>query len=667
MSFLLVIKGPNLGVRYELGERTRIGRLGENEIQVADPNVSRVHAEIVKDRLAYTIYDRDSKNGVLINGQEVREKSLLRNDEILIGNTVLVFNSDLNIRNARFSNNSVYLYPSEDETLQDARKRSSLHQLGERERETIDFVMKFADLFSGAPAPLAEAAERLMSQVQTLFEADGAVLMLKEAPTGELRPLVALPSGRPIGVSRQLIYSVLEEKNGLLSSERAHLPPMQNDGESPDEPDAAGELVKKRETGRSDLRTVNSEIQKELETLRQQEPPLDQDEHPLTTLCVPIIQGDEASGVLVVEKGGLDCYSLRDLGLLQAIAKMAAGHLEASRLAEREIVRHATAQATVTNRGGEITDTRSLRMQEILNAARRSADSNVTVMINGETGTGKELLARYIHQNSPGAEGPFVAINCGAIPGNLFESELFGFEKGAFTGAYRTTAGKIEAAQGGTLFLDEIGELDIELQPKLLRFLQDRAFYRVGGNRAINADVRIIAATNVDLAAAVRSGEFREDLWYRLNVVPFHMPPLRERREDIGHLIDYLVARYAKTLNRHVLGANDGAIALLQKYDWPGNIRELANAVERAVLLAAGRILTTADFAHIEEARRRMHEQADLERKRETRPLTEVERQHIIIALKKFNFNQAKAAEALGLHRNTLRNKIIEYGIEIPK
>lgn len=667
MSSLLVIKGPNIGVRYDLGERTRIGRLGENEIQVADANVSRVHAEIVKDRMSYTIYDRESKNGILVNGEQVTEKALLRNDEILIGHTLFVFNSDLNIRNAKFSNNSVYLYPSEDETLQDARQRSSLQKLGERDREAVDFVMRFAELFSGPVGPLAETAERLMTQVHDLFHADGTVLMLKEPPTGDLRPLVALPALRPIGVSRELIHSVLEEKNGLLSSEHAHLPPMQNDSDSASDVLSSADMAESPPFSRTDHRTVNSEIEKELAAQRQQERTEEASETPITTLCVPILQGDDAVGVLVVEKAGLDCYSLRDLGLLQAIARMAGGHLDAARLAERELLRESATQTPEGNTGGEITDTRSLRMQEILNAARRSADSNVTIMISGETGTGKELLAHYIHRNSPLSSGPFVAVNCGAIPENLFESELFGYEKGAFTGAYRTTAGKIEAAQGGTLFLDEIGELGIELQPKLLRFLQDRAFYRVGGTRAIHADVRIIAATNVDLAAAVRSGDFREDLWYRLNVVPFHMPPLRERREDIGQLVDYLIARYAKRLNRNVLGANDGALALLQKYDWPGNIRELENAVERAVLLAAGRILTTADFAHIEEARRRMHEQADLERKRETRPLTEVERQHIIIALKKFNFNQAKAAEALGLHRNTLRNKIIEYGIEIPR
>lgn len=661
MSCLLVIKGPNLGVRYDLGERTRIGRLGENEIQVADPNVSRVHAEIVKERMAYTIYDRGSKNGLLVNGEEVTEKVLLRNDEVVIGNTVFLFNSDLNIQNARYSDNSVYIYPSENETLDHVQRHSGLEKLTGRERESIDFVLRFADLFAAPPAPLVETAQRLMQQVTSLLNADSSILLLNDNMTDELRPVLALPAQHPVGTSRQLLGLVVEEKQAILISEKAMLPPML-DSEDREVNYGSFEKPVLRETSR----TIDSSIQ--LEVAANTNPPVGPTSPTdLTTMVAPMFDGEHMVGAIVVQKAELDFYTLRDLGLLQAVAKLATGTIESSRLLEREASLTAQSSGEEDEQGSGLTATRSLRMQEILNAARRSAESDVTVLISGETGTGKELLARYIHRNSPRHKGPFVAINCGAIPANLFESELFGYEKGAFTGANRTTPGKIESAQGGTLFLDEIGELDVALQPKLLRFLQDRAFYRVGGTRAIDANVRIIAATNMDLAAAVRSGSFREDLWYRLNVVPFHLPPLRERREDIGHLVDHLVARFSQKLGRKVLGANDGALALLQKYDWPGNIRELENAVERAVLLAEGKILTTSDFAHIEEARRRAMQQADLERKRETRPLTEVERQHIIVALKKFNYNQARAAEALGLHRNTLRNKIIEYGIDIPK
>jgi transcriptional regulator with PAS, ATPase and Fis domain len=369
--------------------------------------------------------------------------------------------------------------------------------------------------------------------------------------------------------------------------------------------------------------------------------------------------------VLLVERAEANAYSLKDLGLLQAAARLSAGTLQAAQLADR-LSRVALAEASTADPANFL-PSRNDRMVEIFEAARRAADSNVTILVTGESGTGKEVLARHIHEASSRARGPFLAVNCSAIPSQLFESELFGHEKGAFTGADRTTIGKVEAAHGGTLLLDEVGELELPLQPKLLRFLQDKAFYRVGGSRAIEADVRVVAATNQDLAGLVREGKFREDLFYRLNVVPFHLPPLRERREDIAQMVDHLIARHSKRLGRKIIGANDAAISLLQKYDWPGNIRELENAVERAIILAQAKILTATDFGHIDEARRRVKELGDLERKRETRPLEEVEKMHILAALKRYNFNQARAAEALGVHRNTLRNKIIEYGIEIQK
>jgi transcriptional regulator with PAS, ATPase and Fis domain len=292
-------------------------------------------------------------------------------------------------------------------------------------------------------------------------------------------------------------------------------------------------------------------------------------------------------------------------------------------------------------------------VRKIYATAEAAAPSDVTILITGESGTGKEVLARHVHSVSSRAAGPFVAVNCAAIPAPLFESELFGYEKGAFTGAARTTMGKIESAHGGTLFLDEIGELDMALQPKLLRFLQDRIFYRVGGVRGIDADVRVVAASNRDLEGAVRQRKFREDLWYRLNVMRFDLPPLRDRPAEIPALARFLVARCATRLRRDVRGLSAPAELLLQEYDWPGNIRELENAIERGVLLAKGAILAPSDFAHL-KSRARSTEP-------DIAPMAEIERQHILAALKRYGWNQARAAEALQLHRNTLRNKIQEY------
>jgi transcriptional regulator with GAF, ATPase, and Fis domain/pSer/pThr/pTyr-binding forkhead associated (FHA) protein len=635
-------------VSYDLGDRTRIGRLGENEIQVPDANVSRTHAEILRERHAYIIYDRGSRNGVIINGKAVSEKILLKNDEIQIGGTTFLFNSDLNIRNARYSNNSVYIYPTQDDTLHDARTMVDATQMEKRERESMEFVLRFAEMFSSPPAPLSVTANHLTRQVMELFNADSAILFLRDYEGADLRPVVALPETGSIGLNKAVMNIVRDERHALLSSEETQVPPNDMEISAPDSdfqtlsPDDTGGRTSDGSEFISGTALSSGSVG-------------------MTTMASPIFVEEQILGIFVIQKEVLDFYTLRDLGLLQAVCKLAGGIIEASKLSDFESI-----CANIAHEGDE-PPSRSLRMQEIYNAARRTAESDVTVLISGETGTGKEVLARHIHKSSPRSRGPFIAINCGAIPPNLFESELFGYEKGAFTGAVRTTPGKIEAANGGTLFLDEIGELDIALQPKLLRFLQDKVFYRVGGNRAIETDARIIAATNVDLAASVRAGSFREDLWYRLNVVPFVMPPLRERREDIAMLVDFMISKFAIKLNKKVLGANDTALALLQKYEWPGNIRELENAVERAVLLADGKVLTTNDFSHIDEARRRAMVEADMERKRETKPLADVERQHIIIALKKFNYNQARAAEALGLHRNTLRNKIVDYGIEIPK
>ncbi len=638
MSQLLVIKGPNLGVSYVLGERTRIGRLGENEIQVPDPNVSRTHAEVVQDGEEFVIYDRGSKNGVLINGNEVAEKRLVKNDEVTIGGSTFIFNGDFAIHNSRFTDNSVYIYKGtpKKSLFDDA---ITIDALKESPSDSGFALVNLARAFAEEPATLPSLAERICDVTQKHFAADHVVLFLQDHPTSEMRPFVAVPQNESVYLGNGLITSALDSRKAISVVDTVPSPPgLDMEPAAGSDMAGASHRPKKSTTGASEQ----------------------------AIMCAPLLTGADASGMLVVSRHGSEAYSKEDLALLQAIASIARLSLHSVREIERATRAAAQAQAPM-DAEQRTASTRSLRIQEIYNSAKRSADGEGTVLITGERGTGKETLARYIHESGSRASGPFVCFNCSGIPPEQFEREFFGYEKQAFEGAVSTTAGKVEEAQGGTLFLDDIGELDLSLQPLLLRFLQDRAFYRQGANRPIEADIRVIAATNADLAAAVRAGKFREDLWYRLNVVPFHMPPLRERREDIGPLLDFFISRHATALNRKVLGANDSTVSLLQKYDWPGNIRELSNAVERAVLLAEGKVLATSDFSHIEEARRRLNSQADLERKRDTKPLAEVERQHIIIALKKHNFNQARAAEALGLHRNTLRNKIIEYGIEISK
>lgn len=332
----------------------------------------------------------------------------------------------------------------------------------------------------------------------------------------------------------------------------------------------------------------------------------------------------------------------------------------------------ALVQRTLENRRRELTLTvlrereiAGLPPEEVLFAgaamaeARRLignvADTPASVLISGESGTGKELAARMIHLASQRSDAVFVAINCAAIPENLMESELFGHEKGAFTGATQARPGKFELAAGGTLFLDEIGELPLALQAKLLRVLQERTFERLGGRREIQADVRIVAATNRDLGAEIREKRFREDLYYRLNVFPIHLPPLRERRDGLPILTEYLVLRAAQQIGRAVSLVEPEVHAAFADYDWPGNIRELQNVIERAVILSSGRI-TLSDLPEI--IRRPVKQPSVTDGSLEDR-----EREAILEVLAQCDGNRRLAAERLGISKRTLQYRLKEYGL----
>jgi len=305
-------------------------------------------------------------------------------------------------------------------------------------------------------------------------------------------------------------------------------------------------------------------------------------------------------------------------------------------------------------------------MVRIYQVVTQIATTPTTVLITGESGTGKELVARAIHARSGRRGQPFVAINVAAIPDTLIESELFGHEKGAFTGAHARKLGRFELAHGGTVFLDEIGTLRLDLQAKLLRALQEREIERLGGVRPVSVDVRILAATNVNLRNAVRAREFREDLYYRLNVVPIHVPPLRERREDIPALVEYMIRKLARECNREVRGVSAGALDVLTRYDWPGNVRELENVLHRAVVLARSPVIHLQDVpldVAMPETGSRLGEDVGP-------PLREAmeqfERQYILRVLEGAGWNVSRAARLLGVHRNTILTKLSGWGIQRP-
>jgi DNA-binding NtrC family response regulator len=302
------------------------------------------------------------------------------------------------------------------------------------------------------------------------------------------------------------------------------------------------------------------------------------------------------------------------------------------------------------------------RMQEVLALVKQVAPSDATVLIRGESGTGKELIARAIHFNSPRAKGPLVSLNCAALPEHLLESELFGHEKGAFTGALGQRQGRFELADGGSIFLDEIGDLSPALQVKLLRVLQERRFERLGGTRTVTVDVRIVAATHRDLEGAIKTGAFREDLYYRLNVVTIQIPPLRERREDIPPLLEHFLRTFAQKNQREVTGLTAAARDALMRYDYPGNVRELENIVERAVLLTRGKVIDLGDLPVALRPGERGP--AGPETRHLPDLLASIEQQAIRAALDRHGWVQTQAARELGISERVLRYKMRKHGLE---
>src|SRR5437867_5182109 len=396
-----------------------------------------------------------------------------------------------------------------------------------------------------------------------------------------------------------------------------------------------------------------------------------------TLFIIMTAQNTMANAIEATKRGAYDYltkpFDLEQVGLLVARA-----------LELRRLTRDLERLRGELKQRHELVIGRTPAMQEVYKAIGRVAPTDATVLIQGETGTGKELIAKTIHYHSE-RHGPFVALNCPGIPTELLGSELFGYERGAFTGAVERRIGKFEAAAGGTLFLDEIADMPLGLQAKLLRVLQEREFTRVGGRDALRTDVRIIAASNQDLEAAVRAGRFRDDLFFRLNVVRIVVPALRDRRGDIPDLIEFFVDKVNRDIGTSIVGVTEDARELLVRHSWPGNVRELENALLRAAVLArGGRTLVSEDFAlagessndsaevlPLEEAvRRRLAELLDTDRHASSGELyatliSAVERPLIEIVLERVGGNQVKAADMLGINRNTLRKKITELGIAV--
>ena len=627
MTHRLVARdGPLKGSVYALDDSEfSVGRNPSNRLSVSDPSISRQHCVIVSQAGQYQIRDLESRNGTFVNGVPVRERAMADGDEIQIGNSLLLFLAEeqpagpnsttpLRLDERSVLTGATVVLRSEDSRYLQPEKVATAPLPALRVARDLKALLKISTAINSV-RKLDVLARQLMECVfEVVPAAHGAILLTGENQEDftsafswdRNQGLVA-----PFPVSATLVRKVLKEKVGVLSTDVLQDPTL----------------------GPSTSLTLSGTR---------------------SLLAVPLKVFDRVLGLIYLDTGDPSAKLDKDhLELMTAIAAISAVALENAKEVERLEDENQRLKAEINiehNMVGE-----SAPMRTVYRFVSRVAPTEATVLITGESGTGKELVARAIHRNSSRAEKPFVAINCAALTETLLESELFGHEKGAFTGAVVQKKGKLEVADGGTLFLDEIGELAPALQAKLLRVLQEREFERVGGTRPIKIDVRILAATNRDLADSVKVGSFRQDLYYRLNVVSIEMPSLRERREDIALLATYFAARAGEKSKRHVRGVSPEARVCLINYDWPGNVRELENAIERAVVLGSSEFVLPEDLPEaVLETERPAG--ASIARYHET--IAEAKKQVILRAVDQAGGNYTEAAKLLGVHPNYLHRLI---------
>lgn len=592
-----------------------IGRETAATLCIADASVSRRHSQIGKDQDEFVIEDLDSLNGTFINDVPIKRRTLQHGDRVRIGD-------------------SQFLFLLHDGEVQ---PRSSQVHLEDRNIGVSGSTLQIR--FNDALYLMARDLSALM-KVSTTINAIRGVEQLQ-------RTLL------------ELLFEVVPAQRGAVfladtdpSDEEVHFGSVFGLDRSRGQDQS---IRVSRTITRSVFRQGEAVLINNQPETRGLEAPSLIDDRPVSVLCVPLIMLDKTLGVIYLDTREPDGIFDKDhLQLVSAISAITAVALENARHIEWLVSEN---QRLIDDFGIEhnlIGESSPIR--DVLQFISKVAPTDSTVLLTGESGTGKELVARAIHQNSKRANKPFMAVNCAALAEALLESELFGHERGSFTGALAQKKGRLEVADGGTVFLDEIGELSMALQVKLLRVLQEREFERVGGTRSMKVDIRVIAATNKDLEAAVAEGSFRQDLYYRLNVVSMKMPPLRERQRDIPLLANYFAAKYGRKCNRKVTGISPEAQSRLKSYEWPGNVRELENAIERAVVLGTTEQILLEDLpesvveagASVASAAKAKYHEA----------VTQTKRQMILDAVREAKGNYTEAAKLLGVHPNYLHRLI---------
>jgi Nif-specific regulatory protein len=610
---LIAIGGPLAGAVLPLVHpETAVGRDTANVLTLADPSVSPSHCVLTLAGGTLSIRDLDRANPTFVNGIPSGDRALQDGDHLQIGSSIFV---------VAFADDAAAA--SGDAVALTERPAPSASAIVLRREE----VMAGDDDGPGRKVPTARA----LKDLDALIRISAAISAIPGLVALEL-PLL------------ELIADVVPATRGavVLADERAS-----------DITTAVGWNRSSMQRGVVDVSRAIVE-----RVIRDPVGVLTDDR---CGLAAPLVAFEKPIGAIVMEtENRAQPFDAGHLRMVMAIAGIAANSLQHARRVEslEEANRRLQAQINVDhNMVGE-----SGSMRDVYRRIARVAPTESTVLITGESGVGKELVARAIHRNSPRAQRPFVAINCAAITETLLESELFGHEKGAFTGAVARKKGKLETAEGGTVFLDEIGELSPAMQAKLLRVLQDREFDRVGGTRSVQVDFRLVAATNRDLEAAIAAGGFRRDLYYRLNVVSLNIPPLRERRDDIPLLAGWFVRRQADRAKRQVAGVSNEALACLTAYDWPGNVRELENAIEHAVVLGTDALILPDDLPDAVAEAGGTNASAPPGTPRTIRRFHDAVKQAkkdlIVSAVEDSGGNYNAAARLLGLHPNYLHRLI---------
>jgi transcriptional regulator with GAF, ATPase, and Fis domain len=626
---LAAISGPLRDSVFPLKEASlSIGCEPSNNLALDDALISPQHCVIALEDGQCAIRDLNTTTGTFVNGLPVLERSLAHGDQIAVGGSVFVFLCEEEQATAQAS-------PVElDETPQisGATKRlrredvrylqpEALAALPPTERVARDLqtLLKISTTI-GSIHNVESLQWQLLGMIFDVVPAERGAILVGSDPE-DFTSMVAWDRvegpQHSVHVDRSVAQQAFSERVGLLSNE----PPQKATGSA-------------RSTKGQ---TVHSLI------------------------CVPLVHMDKPVGLIYLDTIHPTIrFTEDDLHLVTGIAGVAAMAIESARQLEwlgRENRRLRLESNLDHDMVGE-----SPRMREVYQLIERVAPTDSTVLIRGDSGTGKELAARAIHRNSPRRDRPFVAINCAALTETLLESELFGHERGAFTGAVAQKRGQFEMANGGTIFLDEMGELSPALQSKLLRVLQERDCMRVGGTRSVPLNIRVIAATNRDLQKAVQEGTFRQDLYYRLNVVCLTMPPLREHKEDIPFLANHFVAKYSERCNRKVQGVSPEAQPVLLEYDWPGNIRELENAIERAVALGCSEMILLEDLPEtlletspVSTTRTSTYHEA----------IRQLKKQLILTAMESSEGNFTEAAKLLGVHANYLHRLIANLDLRM--